>query len=195
MTFVSYDSYASPTIQPSPESLRIAANALFSDIFSNNPSSALLTHFSRSHPVTIQHAPAGDPYPQSSRLIGLNAVRSYFDLLSTHWHRAETKIHSIQITTPTSSSTGSSTTASSPSSSSTSCSNSPCVILTASVQWTWKCSGNSWREDFTCVLEYDDFVKVTSFVVRTDSLPETCVLRARDPVLEKPSVPVGRLMV
>ncbi|KAK7462351.1 hypothetical protein VKT23_007951 [Stygiomarasmius scandens] len=176
--------FGSPTIQPSSESLRIAANALFTDIFSNIPSSTLLTHFSRTHPVTIQHAPAGDPHPQSSRLTGLNAVRSYFDLLSTHWHKGETKIHSIQIVTP-----------SSPGISNGRIATLPCVVLTASVQWKWKCSGNSWQEDFTCVLEYDDLVKVTSFVVHTDSLPETCVLRAIDPVLERSGVRVRKLAV
>lgn len=55
------------------------------------------------------------------------------------------------------------------------------VIVTASVRWTWKASGVSWKEDFTCTLDYDSSVKVVSFVVRTDSSANTCVMRAVDP--------------
>ena len=54
------------------------------------------------------------------------------------------------------------------------------VVVGASVTWMWRRSGHEWDEDFTCTLEFDENYKISSFIVRTDSAPETCVMRAVD---------------
>lgn len=135
-----------------------ATNAFFLALASNTCSLTLLTHFSTTHPVTIQHAPALCPHPQTSRLSGLNAVRSYFDLLATNWTRSKMAIR----TNPRADAKARR------------------VVVGASVTWMWRRSGREWDEDFTCTLEFDENYKISSFVVKTDSAPETCVMRAVD---------------
>ncbi|KAF8654681.1 hypothetical protein AX16_003471 [Volvariella volvacea WC 439] len=136
----------------------------FNALANNTPPIELLSHFSTTRPVTIQHAPASCPHPHTSRLTGLNAIRSYFDLLATHWVRTDTRVHSVHID---------------PSSRKS--------IISASVTWMWKKSRRSWTEDFTCTLEYDENYKIVSFLVCTNSGPGTCVMRAVD--IEQPALP------
>jgi hypothetical protein len=59
------------------------------------------------------------------------------------------------------------------------------VIIKASVRWTWKASGNSWEEEFTAFLDFDDYAKVSNFRVRTESAAGTCVMRAVDKDLDR----------
>jgi hypothetical protein len=54
------------------------------------------------------------------------------------------------------------------------------TIRGASMRWTWRVSGRSWTEDFTCVLGFDEQGKIMRFEVRTEGDPETCVMRAVD---------------
>ncbi|KAJ7578191.1 hypothetical protein C8J56DRAFT_969277 [Mycena floridula] len=137
--------------------LTFAADALFTDLGCNSPPIVLLGHFSQTHLVVIQHAPLTCPHAKESRLTGLNAVRSYFDILATHWDRSEPKRHSLVVKEDTMQ-----------------------VDVAASVKWTWKASGKSFREDFTCTLDFDEHAKVTSFIMNTTSGPGTCVMRAVD---------------
>lgn len=141
---------------PSHQQLLFAAEVLFLDLSANPPSNILVAHFSSTKEVVIQHAPALCPHPYTSRLTGLNAVRSYFDLLTTHWMRSDTQTHSRTVVGPSQ------------------------VAVNGSVQWTWRSSGRSWREDFLCTLDYDDNLKVVGMVVETHSAPGTCVMRAVD---------------
>ncbi|KAJ6585471.1 hypothetical protein B0H19DRAFT_981654 [Mycena capillaripes] len=143
-------------MSPSNQQLLFAAEVLFLDLSAATPSDILIGHFSSTKEVVIQHAPALCPHPFTSRLTGLNAVRSYFDLLATHWIRSDTKIHTRSVVDTNQ------------------------VAVNASVQWTWRSSGRSWREDFLCTLDYDDNLKIVGMIVATESAPGTCVMRAVD---------------
>ncbi|KAJ7019425.1 hypothetical protein C8F04DRAFT_334476 [Mycena alexandri] len=142
---------------PSRQQLLFAAEVLFLDLASDASSNILVRHFSSTEEVVLQHAPALCQHPHTSRVTGMNAVRSYFDLLATHWLRSETKLHSQRVVEG--------------------CSK---VTVTASVKWTWRLSGRSWREDFSCTLEYDDHLKVVQMIIETNSPQGTCVMRAID---------------
>ncbi|KAJ8482506.1 hypothetical protein ONZ45_g14931 [Pleurotus djamor] len=131
--------------------LRRAADAFLADLRSAH-SVVVLNHFSTTELITFDHSPR-DSY--HSILYGVNAVRSYLDLIATHWtchdlirHHMEVSLESKQ------------------------------VVVTASATWKWKKSKKSWKEDFTCTLTYDESMKIRTFVIRTDSAPETCVMRA-----------------
>ncbi|KAJ7250040.1 hypothetical protein B0H12DRAFT_1052525 [Mycena haematopus] len=141
---------------PSHQQLLFAAEMLFLDLSANTSSNIVISHFSSTKEVVIQHAPALCPHPHTSRLTGLNAVRSYFDLIATHWLRSDTKIRTRTIVEPNQ------------------------VAVSASVQWTWRSSGRSWREDFLCTLDYDDNLKVIGMIVETTSPSGTCIMRAID---------------
>ncbi|KAF9443897.1 hypothetical protein P691DRAFT_796952 [Macrolepiota fuliginosa MF-IS2] len=137
--------------------LLTATDTFFRALAANQPPLKLLAYFSTTSPVAIQHAPRTCPHPHSSRLHGLNAIRSYFDLLATHWERTAITQHSTSANSAARS-----------------------VTTTASVTWRWKKSGRSWNEDFTCTLEFDDHFKICSFLVTTESSPSTCIMRAVD---------------
>ncbi|KAJ7490556.1 hypothetical protein FB451DRAFT_621919 [Mycena latifolia] len=143
-------------MSPSTQQLLFAAEVLFLDLGASTPSDILVTHFSSTNDVVIQHAPALCPHPHTSRVTGLNAVRSYFDLLATHWMRSNSEVHAKTVV------------------------DAYRVAVTASVQWTWRLSGRSWREEFLCTLEYDDHLKIVAMIVETNSPPGTCVMRAVD---------------
>ncbi|KAJ7364904.1 hypothetical protein DFH08DRAFT_840271, partial [Mycena albidolilacea] len=133
-----------------------AAEVLFLDLSTNIPSNILTAHFSSSNELVIQHAPILCPHPHTSRLTGLNAVRSYFDLIATTWLRSDMKVHMRTVVEPNQ------------------------VAVNASVRWTWRSSDRSWTEDFLCTLEYDDSLKVVGMIVETNSAPGTCIMRAVD---------------
>lgn len=136
----------------------MAGEQFFNAFTSCQGSSQMLKFFSTTSSVVIQHAPATCPHPHTSRVNGSNAVRSYFDLLETHWNRSGVKISkppSVDASTRR-------------------------VTLTAETTWTWKRSGKKWVEEFTWTLDYDEGLKIVSLVVRTISGPGTCVMRAVD---------------
>ncbi|KAJ7133533.1 hypothetical protein C8R44DRAFT_664096 [Mycena epipterygia] len=141
---------------PSREQLLFAAEVLFLDLSANTSSNILATHFSSTKEVVIQHTPALCPHPHTSRVTGLNAARSYFDLLATHWLRSNTEVYTRTVVETHQ------------------------VAVTASAQWTWRASGRSWKEEFVCTLEYDDHLKIVAMIVETNSAPGTCVMRAVD---------------
>ncbi|KAJ6622625.1 hypothetical protein B0H10DRAFT_892974 [Mycena sp. CBHHK59/15] len=152
----------------SRKQLLFAAEAFFLDLSANTPSKILIAHFSSTKEVVIQHAPALCPHPYTSRLTGLNAVRSYFDLIATNWLRSETQIRSQTAIEPRQ------------------------VAVKASVRWTWRESGRSWTEDFLCILDYDDNLKIMSMIIQTESEPGTCVMRAIDAdALESGELPMA----
>jgi hypothetical protein len=152
----------------------VSACTKFLSAVSNNTSP--LAHFSTTHPVSIQHCPARCINPHSFLLRGPNAVRSYFDLLATHWTRSKLNIHTV-VPHPAQAR----------------------VIAKGSVVWTWKRSGRSWREDFTCTLVFEDSdpaaLRILSFMVITESAPGTCVMHAVDEDVHDTSVvgthPIG----
>ncbi|KAF8906335.1 hypothetical protein CPB85DRAFT_892234 [Mucidula mucida] len=150
---------------PSAAQLTLAAEKLIFDISTNVSTSRILSHFSQNNNVIMQHSWSTCPNPNSYRFTGLNAVRSYFDLLSTHYERSSLMQHSIHVVE----STG-------------------CVIITASVQWTWKSSRHQWQEDYTCYIDYDSSLHVVSFIVVTTSPDWTCVMRATDARVRGPSI-------
>ncbi|PPQ71817.1 hypothetical protein CVT26_007732 [Gymnopilus dilepis] len=148
----------------SEQQLRASTNAFFDAFSSNNPPLKMLSFFSTTSPVIIQHAPATCPHPHTSRLDGSNAIRSYFDVLATHFVRSDAKILSpLQVDL-----------------------NKRRANLTASVTWKWKKSGRKFVEEFTWTLDYDEGLRIVSFVIRTVSGPGTCVMRAID---SEPALP------
>ncbi|KAF7987020.1 hypothetical protein HWV62_123 [Athelia sp. TMB] len=135
--------------------LQFSAECLFADIAANKPSKTLLAHFSTTDTVVLRHDCVYNPSPFSFE--GLHAVRSYFDLLSLNWKKSDMQIHSKEVDLTKSQ-----------------------VVLRASMRWTWRISGNSWREVFTCTLDYDEEVKVKKFIVETDVPKSSCVMHAVD---------------
>lgn len=142
--------------------LLFAADAFFSDFAAGTSPSIILSHFSATQDVTIQHAPGCCTHPYTYRVFGLNAVRSYFDLIEIHWARSDVQTHSACAYPDINQ-----------------------VIVTASVRWTWKLSGRSWREEITCTLDYDEKLKIVNMVVKTESGPGTCLMLAVDADLLK----------
>ncbi|TFK71272.1 hypothetical protein BDN72DRAFT_469281 [Pluteus cervinus] len=139
------------------QQLLSSTNSFFNALSNNTSPITLLSYFSTTRLVSLQHAPATCPHPHTSRLTGLNAIRSYFDLLATHWTRTDMRIHSAQVD-----------------------SSAKQVVVAASVTWMWKKSRKSFTEDFTCTLQFDDNQKIVDFLVCTNSGPGTCVMRAVD---------------
>lgn len=137
----------------------LRASQTFFDAFAANKSSiSLMENFSTSKPIIIQHASSSCPYPRASRLIGANAVRSYFDLLSTHFVRSKMELHGLPIVDA----------------------GEKQVKMVASVTWTWRRSKRSWVEEFTWTLDYDEQLKIICFIVETTSPRGTCVMKAVD---------------
>jgi hypothetical protein len=143
----------------SDQQLIDACNRFFSAFSTDTPPLILLSYFSTTHPITIQHCPAKCPTPHTSILRGPNAVRSYFDLLATHWTRSNLTSHAVAVDPY-----------------------SRRVIVKGSVNWTWKKSGRSWQEDFSCTLVFDDSdpLKIANFVVKTENGAKACVMQAVD---------------
>lgn len=52
------------------------------------------------------------------------------------------------------------------------------VVAKASIQWTWRRSKKSWREEFTCTLDFDDWLRVSTFVVESNPPENSCVMLA-----------------
>ncbi|KAG6840787.1 hypothetical protein C0991_004327 [Blastosporella zonata] len=152
---------SSSTSFPSPPTREqlLAVTDRYLTAFANNKTHPMfmLTFFSTIYPVTIQHYPSSSTHPQASLLRGPNAVRSYFDLLATHWTRTAVHQRTIDVDPLTRT-----------------------VILEGSVTWKWKKSGRSWVEEFTCTLTFDELLKIVSYAVRTDSPLKTCLMRAKD---------------
>ncbi|KIM40946.1 hypothetical protein M413DRAFT_445721 [Hebeloma cylindrosporum] len=149
------------------EQLRASSESFFAAFASNKPPIKMLCYFSTTSPVIIQHAPESCPHPQTSRLIGSNAIRSYFDLLATHWTRSNARTRApTQIDE-----------------------RNRRVVVFASIDWAWKKSGRKWTEDFTWTLDFDESLNIVSFVIRTVSGPGTCVMRAIDVDAESDALP------
>ncbi|KAG6827510.1 hypothetical protein H0H92_011482 [Tricholoma furcatifolium] len=146
------------SVQPTREQL-LAATDRYLAAFANDKTHPLfmLAFFSTTSPVTIQHYPASSTHPQSAILRGPNAVRSYFDLLATHWTRSAMYQRTIHVDPLART-----------------------VIFEGSVKWKWRKSGRSWVEDFTCTLIFDELLKIVTYAVRTDSAVKTCLMRAKD---------------
>ncbi|KAF9465340.1 hypothetical protein BDZ94DRAFT_1126114, partial [Collybia nuda] len=142
---------------PTHGQLRGACTQFFNALATDASALNLLSYFSTSQEVAVQHYPASCPHPHTSLLRGSNAIRSYFDLLATHWTRSNLVQHSITPDPTTRS-----------------------VVVKASVVWTWKQSGHKWKEEFVCTLTFDDALQIVSLTVRTESGPGTCVMRAVD---------------
>jgi hypothetical protein len=141
--------------QPDKTPLRLAASSLLADIAAQKPSVDLLSHFSTTQPIVLQHDCVDSINPCT--FSGPHAVRSYFDLLALHWTRDDVQLHECTIDE-----------------------DNRRVVATATTQWRWRVSGESWREDFTCTLDFDERLKVTGFIVHS-SPPETnCIMHATD---------------
>jgi hypothetical protein len=142
-------------IPPTKDQLTVATKELLTAICARTPPLRLLSHFSRTELVVIDHTPINAPHAYPAT--GLNAVRSYFDLLSTHWTCKSFERHETNVFPEAQQ-----------------------VVTKASVIWTWKHSGRSWTEEFTCTFDFDDQLKVKRFLVRTTSPPGTCVMMANE---------------
>jgi hypothetical protein len=156
---------------PTQAQLRGACNRFFTALATDASALNLLSYFSTTQEVAVQHYPASCPHPHTSLLRGSNAIRSYFDLLATHWTRSNLVQHSVSPDPATRS-----------------------VVVKASVVWTWKQSGHKWKEEFICTLMFDDSLQIVSLTVRTESGPGTCVMRAVDPqskFVERPSIQIA----
>lgn len=138
--------------------LRECSEAFFDAFAANAPAIKMLHYFSTTSPTFVQHTPVECPHPLTSRVAGINAVRSYFDLLATHWTRSGANIRDeLEVDAA-----------------------SRRVIIPASVTWKWRQSGRAWREDFIWTLGFDESFKISSFIVRTMSGGGTCIMRAVD---------------
>ncbi|KAF8628698.1 hypothetical protein AX15_003756 [Amanita polypyramis BW_CC] len=135
-----------------------AATAFFADFSKNAAPACLLTYFSTTQPIAIQHAPAFFPDGRASRMSGANAIRSYFDLITAHFTRAPLVIKTIEADT-----------------------NNSAITVDASIVWTWRRSHRRWREDLICTIRFDEAFKIVSLNLETVSEPETCVMHAVDP--------------
>lgn len=135
--------------------LQSAAESLFADISAHKSPQALLSHFSTTDNVLLQHDYVHSPEPVA--FTGLHAVRSYFDLLAMNWTRDDMKLHECTVISTESK-----------------------VVMKANVRWTWRKSKRSWREEFTCTLHFDENKKVKGFVVKTDPPKASCVMHAVD---------------
>ncbi|TRM60601.1 hypothetical protein BD626DRAFT_127019 [Schizophyllum amplum] len=166
---------ATPTALPNPDTeadLLSALSALLADLAGDAPAAQLVAHFSTLHEPQIQHAPAACPLAQRglSRLRGLNAVRSYFDLLATHFERAGVAEVRRMWADPTR------------------------RAATAQVEtkWRWRASGRKFEEELDMELVFDEQMKIVSFVVATTG--GTCMMNAVDvevaPLRSAPAVDV-----
>jgi len=133
--------------------LRSAAESLFADIAEQKTPQSLLSHFSTTQNVTIQHNYVHSMTPHL--FVGLHAVRSYFDLLALHWTRDDMQIYEC-----------------------TEDADKQQVVVKAGVRWTWRRSKKSWREEFTCTLDFDEWLKVSRFVVESSPPENNCVMLA-----------------
>lgn len=150
---------------PSPENILSAVDKFLCAFFRDSTTSAeMLEYFSTSYLITIQHAPQSCcPEFAANKMQGHNAVRSYFDLLTTHWYREALNLddqphiafdHSLE---------------------------SLCTVaVDASIRWTWRRTRRQWTEDLNCAITLDDNLKIVSLIFRTLSSPETCVMYAKD---------------
>lgn len=145
--------------------LQAATDAFLVALADNLPPLSLLPFFSNTNTVVLQHAESRNPNPQQSRFTGLNAVRSYFDLQTTHWKRSAVQIHSTPILDADKRRT----------------------VINASVTWMWRRSGRQWTEDFTWTLDFDEGYKIIGFIVETKSGPGTCLMTAKDVEVPCPS--------
>jgi hypothetical protein len=121
-------------MDPTSDQLQAAGDKLFADIAASTSPLLLLSHFSDTEIVVIDHAHI-DAHPAPN--VGLNAVRSYFDILTTHWSRSNLERHETFIRPE-----------------------SHQVICRASVWWTWRSSGRKFKEEFTVTVDWDDQLKV-----------------------------------
>lgn len=143
---------------PSDKQLLEAAQSFLDAFSSASPSMKLVNYFSTTMPAFIEHAPSSSCRQPPSRLIGLNALRSYFDLLSMNFKRPDV----IMRGTPAVDGVARR------------------VVIVTSTGWTWKMSGRKWTEDSTWILDFDESFKIRGFTVKTMSDPKTCVLQAVD---------------
>ncbi len=151
-----FDMYPTPA-QPSVVGKKLLQKLFNPNVSSNNR----LSYFSKSRSVTIQHLYEGCPSPSMYHLTGINAVRSYFDLIATHYDC--TPLHSVPIRTCTTEE------------------GMWQAVIQATVLWMWKSSGLTWQEDFICTLDLDAGLKVVLLVILTTSGEDTCLMRAVDP--------------
>lgn len=143
---------------PLAKQMCFAVDAFRDALCTERSSSQLLEFFSTSQEPVIQHTPANCSNPLGSRLTGLNAVRSYFDIQATHWRRDHIGVRGLpQLDLEQRT-----------------------MVLDASVVWVWRCSRRRWTEDVNCTITLDDDMKIVSFVIRTESGPESCVWLAKD---------------
>ncbi|KIY51541.1 hypothetical protein FISHEDRAFT_70766 [Fistulina hepatica ATCC 64428] len=134
-----------------------AQQSVFTDFSASASPTTMLSHFSTMSEPIIEHAPMGCPMASLSHLKGSNAVRSYFDILATNWRHSDIDVYSVDVDAAHRS-----------------------VSVCASITWTWRSSGHRFREDFVSNLQFDEHLKLQSFVIKT--LPGSeCVMRAKDP--------------
>ncbi|KAF5311566.1 hypothetical protein D9611_009506 [Ephemerocybe angulata] len=138
--------------------LRMAVDAFFEGLCAKQTTAQRLEYFSTTEALILQHSPAICPSIAAFRVTGQNAVRSYFDILSTHWHRENLQLRGAPLVDVHSRS----------------------ASYDASITWIWRRSGRRWTEEFNCAITFDDNLKVVSLIIRTDSAPETCVMNAKD---------------
>lgn len=135
--------------------LQTATHSLLSDFRECKPSLKLVSHFSTTQPVHLQHDYIHTDEPMA--FAGLGAVRSYFDLLALNWTRDEVTCEGLVMDPEELR-----------------------VAFQGSIQWKWRISKRTWRERFMCTIEFDEKLKVKSFVVETHPPKATCVMHAVD---------------
>ncbi|KAL1745000.1 hypothetical protein HDZ31DRAFT_82263 [Schizophyllum fasciatum] len=150
---------------------------LLADLARGAPTATILAYFSALHEPVIQHAPARGPSRASpeSRMYGLNAVRSYFDLLATHFDlqgmEEDVKVRRVW-TEPTR----------------------RAALAEVHAGWRWRAKGQrgaagcsasgcqrpprGFNEEFELEVVFDEEMKVASFLVATTG--GLCAMEARN---------------
>ncbi len=139
--------------------LQHEARKVLRDVFSMNTTSlALLSHFSPDQSISIQHSYSTCLTPNAHRFTGRIGVRSYFDVLMLHFEKSPMTLDQWYVDESVRR-----------------------VVLTGSVEWTWRKSRQKWKEVLTCSIDFDANLKVVSLMFITTSDETTCVMQAVDP--------------
>ncbi|KAF9023795.1 hypothetical protein BDZ89DRAFT_1069603, partial [Hymenopellis radicata] len=110
--------------------LKQQAEKILLDMFGRNSTLLLLLqHFSSDQEFSIRHSHSTCSAPEAHRFVGRTAVRSYFDILELYFEKAPMRQDRVFVEEL-----------------------SRRVTMTGSVDWTWRASRRSWREELTCTI-------------------------------------------
>ncbi|KAJ7590684.1 hypothetical protein C8J56DRAFT_857917 [Mycena floridula] len=120
----------------------------FCDAFSQKSDiESIVSNFSATFQAeAIEHGDSALAAFLGRNFVGIDAIKSYFELVSSHLTYEDIKFaqHIVDIE-------GSK------------------VVVTATGKFTWKSTGESWKEQFLWILVFDEDLKITNYQVWADS--------------------------